>query len=218
MKTIIYTLFIAFAFVACKNEPKTDKNSDAGKTIIEAEVNEKVMDKDGVEPTNYVHWEGKKVIGGGHNGKAQFSKVNLNTVDGKVVGGEIIVDLSTIVADDLEGEQADKLAGHLKNEDFFHVEKYPTAKFTIGDIEYAPEGSDKPAIVNGVLTIKDVSKDISAPAIITVAEDGKVTLTSDLVFNRTDFGVNYGSGTKFTDLAKDKVIHDEVKLKVVINQ
>jgi polyisoprenoid-binding protein YceI len=47
----------------------------------------------------------------------------------KVVGGTFTVDM-TSTATDLQGEYQGKLNGHLKSEDFFGTEKYPTATFS----------------------------------------------------------------------------------------
>ncbi|MEY5041425.1 MAG: hypothetical protein RLZZ414_973, partial [Bacteroidota bacterium] len=52
------------------------------------------------------------------------------------------------------------------------------------------------------------------PATITVADD-KVNVTANFSINRTDWGIVYGSGS-FTDLAKDKVIKDEIDFQVNI--
>ena len=51
--------------------------------------------------------------------------------------GSFVVDMTTITCLDLtEKEWNDKLVNHLKSDDFFGVEKYPTAKLEI-------TGSDK---------------------------------------------------------------------------
>ena len=39
--------------------------------------------------------------------------------------------MSTITATDLEGEYKGKLEGHLKSDDFFGVEKFPTATLAL---------------------------------------------------------------------------------------
>jgi hypothetical protein len=42
----------------------------------------------------------------------------------QVVGGSFVLDMTSINATDLSGEYQQKLNGHLKNGDFFEVEKF----------------------------------------------------------------------------------------------
>ncbi|WP_371815962.1 YceI family protein [Flavobacterium sp. CS20] len=54
---------------------------------------------------------------------------------GKIVGGEFTVDMTSINVTNLKGEDKTKLENHLSSEDFFAVDKYPTAKFVINTAE-----------------------------------------------------------------------------------
>ena len=78
-----------------------------------------------------IAWVGKKVTGQ-HNGTINFSSGTL-VFKGKVLkGGEFVVDMNSINTTDLQaGKGKEKLDGHLKADDFFGVEKYPTAKLKI---------------------------------------------------------------------------------------
>jgi polyisoprenoid-binding protein YceI len=53
---------------------------------------------------------------------------------------------------------------HLRTEDFFFVEKYPTATFVVTKIE--PKEGDQ-FLVSGDMTIRDVTKKITVPSTIT---------------------------------------------------
>jgi polyisoprenoid-binding protein YceI len=131
-----------------------------------------------------------------------LKEAKLQEAEGKLTGGEFVMDLNTVTADDLEGEWKQKLEGHLKNEDFFNVAKYPTAKLVISKIT-----GDK---VEGTMTVKDKTNPVS----FTFKKDaGKYTGT--LKFDRTKFGMVYGSGNFFKDLG-DKMIHDEVTLDFTV--
>jgi polyisoprenoid-binding protein YceI len=146
-------------------------------------------------------WTGTKVTGK-HFGKIMLKEAKLQEAEGKLTGGEFVMDLNTVTADDLEGEWKQKLEGHLKNEDFFNVAKYPTAKLVISKIT-----GDK---VEGTMTVKDKTNPVS----FTFKKDaGKYTGT--LKFDRTKFGMVYGSGNFFKDLG-DKMIHDEVTLDFTV--
>ena len=84
--------------------------------------------------------------------------------DGKLIGGNFTIDMSTLSSTDLEGEQKGKLEGHLKSDDFFGVATYPTATLTITKGE--PQSGDNYQVA-GELTIKDQTNPIQFPATVT---------------------------------------------------
>lgn len=94
----------------------------------------------------------------------------------QLVGGTFVLDMTSINATDLTGEYQQKLNGHLKNGDFFEVEKYPTATFKITGVK---KNNDKVynSLVTGNLTVKGKTSTISFPAKITYA-NGTVSLAS----------------------------------------
>ena len=131
-----------------------------------------------------------------------------------MVGGAFVFDMNSIVDLDMPADNKynAKLIGHLKSEDFFDVAKYPTAKFKIT----AVSKKDGKLSISGDLTIKDVTKNITFFASLSIA-NGISTLTSDVfTVNRADYNVKYGSKSFFNDL-KDKFINDEfeISFKVV---
>lgn len=115
------------------------------------------------------------------------------------------LDMQSIDVTDLEGSSRKKLINHLRSEDFFHVEKYPTAGFTLTSHE-----GDK---MQGTLTIRGVSKPFTLPVKVTGHPDRGWVLTGEFSFNRQDFNVNY-QNSGFFGVAKDKLISDEVKVGV----
>lgn len=151
-----------------------------------------------------MQWHGSKVTGE-HNGTIQIQSGELKVEDGKITAGEFVIDMSTIkeTVDESNAEAAKyarKLEGHLKNEDFFEVETYPTSKFVITKVE----GNT----VSGNLTIKGITKEISFPATINVSESD-LTAHAEFTINRADWNVKYGSSTFFDDLG-DKVISNDI--------
>ena len=76
-------------------------------------------------------WEGKAVTHG-HNGTMQFSSGELLVKGNAIVGGTVTVDMKTMKATDIkDAESQGKFVGHMSSDDFFGVEKYPTATFKI---------------------------------------------------------------------------------------
>ncbi len=125
--------------------------------------------------------------------------------DDKIVGGEFTMDMSTITVTDLSGEDKGKLEGHLKSEDFFGIEKHPTAKLVINSA--AAKGNGKYGIV-GDLTIKNETHPITFD--LEMNED---TATAQLTIDRSKYNVRYGSGSFFDNLG-DKTIYDNFELDV----
>ena len=99
------------------------------------------------------------------------------------------------------------LTAHLKNEDFFEVEKFPKATFKSASIT---EGSDAEGdwthTVAGDFTIRGVTKRLTFPAKISVT-DGEVTANTEFVMNRKDFGITYPG-------MPDNLIKDNVKMTI----
>ncbi len=69
-----------------------------------------------------------------HEGKLTLKSIEADITDtGKVTSLKAVVDMTAINVTDLEGKSRDKLTGHLESDDFFHVEKYPTATFVLDE-------------------------------------------------------------------------------------
>ena len=164
-------------------------------------------------------WKGSKLYEtSSHTGNIQLKSGTMGFKDGAPVSGTFEIDMASITNTDLtDPEYNARLVGHLKNEDFFDVTKFPTAKF---ELVSASAGS-KPGEYNvtGNLTIKDVTQTISGPATIATTDNGATT-EATVTFDRTQFGVRYGSENHFADLAQDRVIDDkvEITLKVALSK
>lgn len=150
-----------------------------------------------------IEWEGEKLTGS-HEGTIMFNEGYLTMEGDKITGGEFIVDMTSIVATDLEGEGKQKLEGHLKSDDFFGVANHPTAKLVIKN---AIKKGDAYGIIAD-LTIKGKTN----PVTFDLEMNGD-TATADLTIDRTKYDVKYGSGSIFDGLG-DKVIYDEFELDV----
>lgn len=152
-----------------------------------------------------VTWTGKKVTGS-HDGTIQLQSGHFKVADdGKLIGGEFVMDMTSIVNNDLSGESKGKLEGHLKSEDFFGVEKYPTAKLIITSVAKKGEGTYG-VVAN--LTIKDKTNPVTFD--LNWKENEASTKLS---IDRSKFDVRYGSGSFFDDLG-DKTIYDNFDLEV----
>lgn len=144
-----------------------------------------------------VKWTGNK-IGGSHNGEIKVKSGSLELKDGNIVKGSVVIDMKSITNTDLTDEGYNKkLVGHLISDDFFGVEKFPTAIFTITKAAKFTNGK---ATVSGSLTIKGKTESIS----FEVTKLNNV-YTTQLKVDRSKFDVRYGSNSFFDNLG-DKAI------------
>ena len=165
--------------------------------------------------SSQVEWVAKKVTGQ-HNGVVTLQEGSLEYTDGSLTGGSFVVDMTSIAVLDLEGNMRGKLEGHLKSPDFFAVEEFPTATFTITKV--IPRGIAGEYKVEGDLTVKGITKSITVPVIkLEESEEGIKTVEAiSLTLDRTDFDVRYGSGTFFSNLG-DKTIYDDFELTINVS-
>ena len=154
-------------------------------------------------------WNAEKVTGK-HTGNVKIKNGVLQVDHGKLIGGSFEIDMTSITDIDLEGEWAAKLVGHIKSDDFFGVDKYPTAKFVI--TRAIPQDTKGNYKIIGNLTITEKTDEITFKANVAEA-DGSLTAIGDIVVDRSKFDVKYGSGSFFDNLG-DKTIYDEFGLKV----
>lgn len=124
-------------------------------------------------------------------GKVSYKSADVSVKEGKVTNATVVVDLPSLTVENFpEGsEQIAKLGGHLKNEDFFNVAKFPTAKFELTDV-VATTG-DFNSKVQGNLTILDVTKSIIFSANVNATDDGVSIESEDFSIDRRDWGLTY---------------------------
>ena len=150
-----------------------------------------------------VLWLAKKV-GGQHSGDIALKEGALVFNGKKLVGGNFVVDMKTINTTDLQGEYKGKLDGHLKADDFFAVEKFPTSTLVFKSIGAKASNT---YTVTADLTIKGITAPVTFDI---VANKGVANAT--VMIDRTKYDIKYAS-KNFGALA-DKAIDDEFELKV----
>ena len=93
---------------------------------------------------------------------------------------------------------------HLRNKDFFEVEKFPDITFRSSKVEKR----GKAWMLTGDFTMKGVTKSITFPFQIPgwlPADErsaGKMGITAEATINRRDYGVNYGTNSMLSDDVK----------------
>ncbi len=214
-----------FAMVLMVGSMTSCKDSEGAKAEVSSkgEVAAATGVTMGVDVTNSkVLWEGTKPTGA-HNGTVDVVAGSVSVKDGKVTGGNFTLDMNSITCLDLEGGEKAGLEGHLKGtgeaekeDHFFNVKKYPTAKFEITKVTGLAGNADANSLVYGNLTMKDQTKQVSFKA--NIAIDGNMVNVSAPKFtiDRTQWNVTYGSKSIFDNL-KDKFINDEIGLQIELS-
>jgi polyisoprenoid-binding protein YceI len=156
--------------------------------------------------TSTIKWVGKNLTGE-HSGTVNFKDGAVVFKGKKLTGGSFTVDMTSLTSTDLTGEYQGKLNGHLKADDFFGTEKFPTAKLVFKTI-----GAKTTDVytVTADLTIKRITK----PVTFDVAVSGNSATTAFKV-DRTKYDIKSGSGNFFEGLG-DKTINDDFELAVVL--
>lgn len=151
-----------------------------------------------------VTWKGYKVTGS-HEGTINLKSGVIELEDDKLIGGNFTMDMTSINTTDIKGEYAKKLDGHLKSDDFFGTDNYPTSTLKITDSESKEKNTYS---VTADLTIKGKTH----PVTFNISINGSKA-TANLKIDRTKYDIKYGSSSFFDNL-KDKAIDNEFDLTV----
>lgn len=141
--------------------------------------------------------------------KGAFSDVSGTIVyDEKDVTKSTVDVVIKVVSVNTNNEKRDE---HLKSADFLDAVKYPDITFKSSKVDKTDEG----LVLTGILTIRDVSKEVSMPFEITgTLTDpwGKVRIGAEtkLEINRQDFGVSWSKSLDGGGL----VVGDKVKIEI----
>ena len=214
MKLFLPLFAVALMAISC-NSNKSEAAAEVG-DAIESAAGPQVMQ--GVtynvnSAESQVMWTGRKVVGDSHTGTLNVSEGRLMMSGESLIGGEFTIDMNSLTNTDISDPKSKgSLEGHLKNEDFFEVSKFPTAKFELLQVQKATGNPDVTHNLTGNLTLKGVTKSISIPANVIVTDAMISAVTPSFEINRTDWGVKYGSG--LTGAVGDKVISDQVALVI----
>lgn len=190
------------SLVSCENPAdKTESAAVAEAVSVEAAIPAASAITYTLAPESEIHFVGSKITGS-HKGGFKTFTGDFAIANGSLAGtGQMVtIDMASIWSDD------EKLTGHLKSQDFFHVEKYPKSTFELTGVS---AGENNTYQVSGNLTLLETTKNITFPA--TVALNGETAdIHAKFDINRKDFGVVYAGMPD--DLIRDEVVI-ELKLK-----
>lgn len=214
MKQLFLLPFLTLMLFACGGpEGQEVTSGDAVDTDEAGTMTTRASQEYAVIPgSSKIIWEGTKIVGGGHTGEFPVEFGQMVVADGQVVAGQFSMDLRKMTNTDMPADEGgDKLVGHLKSADFFDVEKYPMAQFVLAGVSPTAGGEYSHELV-GNLTLKGKTRSVKIPANITIDGDKMMANTPKFTIDRNEWDITYGNST--LDIAKDKMISDEVGLEI----
>ena len=188
-KNILFSLVLSFFTIVSFSQKMVEVNTDASRLM----------------------WVGSKLTSS-HQGEINLKSGELEIKDGKLVGGQFVIDMTSIKNTDIKDEKSrNKLERHLKDKDFFGVDKYPESTLKITKVVYVNKDDYK---IIAHLTIKDITHPITFSANVRIDND-QFLATSIIKFDRTKWDIKYNSKSFFEDLG-DYMILDEIELKLFL--
>ena len=166
-----------------------------------------------------VAWRGfKTYVQSEHLGTVNVQEGAFEVADGKLVGGTITIDMNSITCTDLEDEgKRGYLEGHLKSQDFFFVDSFPTAVFEIVEV-LDPSEATKYSTVTGNLTLRGTTNSITFPAAVVVGEEGVKFMAPTFSIDRTLWGAKFHDRDDATiaESLKDDLIDHSIELTIKV--
>jgi polyisoprenoid-binding protein YceI len=217
---VLSTIFILSLFAtACKEKATNNTETEVTETTGEASSMDGTYT---IDPTSSeIKWQGSKPTGV-HNGTVPVSAGTFTVQDGIITSGTIDIDMSGITVLDLEGESKGNLEAHLKGtvegkeQDFFNTAKFPKATYTVTSSSKLDNDPDGTHMINGNLTIKDITKPVSFKARVNADGNTFSATTPQFAVDRTEYDIQFKS-KKFFDNLRDDFIDDEFKLQITVN-
>lgn len=175
---------------------------------------------DGVYPVDtqasVIAWAGRNP-NSTHHGTLRLAAGEVQVANGEI-RGQFSIDMNSIENLNLAGDELQPvLEAHLKSDDFFFVQLFPEARFSITAKPTTSAESVSAANyqVKGELTLRGVSAEQSFPATIVTTDDGRLAAEAHFDFDRTRWGAIYGS-TKFFEHLGMHLVFDQISLQLRI--
>ncbi len=157
-------------------------------------------------------WTGEQITTKTHFGSLKFKSGNITFENEIISSGKFLVDMTSLLVEDLQGNYKQRLEGHLKSDDFFSVEKFNESSLTIVSSSKNDSGLD----VNGNLTIKGITLPIKFKLEDLGMGQEEVRWKGVLTFDRSKYNVRFRSGSFFQNLG-DKLILDEIRIETLLH-
>ena len=220
--SVIALVGVGLLVASCNTKEKTETSTATTEQAV-AESKGEALAVDAA--TSVVNW--KAFHKGGFAprwGTLNVKSGDISIEGGQVVAGNFTIDMTSIKVDPASVTEKDKkpadLEAHLKNPDFFDVEKNPASDFkitSVADLKEIPKdavaGANK--TVSGNLTLMGKTMNVTFPAKVDVV-DNTAAIQAKFTVNRTDWGIKFGTSEADPAewmISKDIEIAIDVKAK-----
>jgi polyisoprenoid-binding protein YceI/rhodanese-related sulfurtransferase len=152
-----------------------------------------------------------------HYGTLRLLRGEVTIRQGKL-NGTFEIDMHSLKNLNLEGnEWQPVLIAHLKSDDFFFTDKFPTARFTIDSARKTGESLSAPNFeVEGTLELRGVRNSMKFLATVSNLPDGAITAEAHFDLDRTQWKIIYGSSRYFEHLGMHLVFDSiSIGLRIV---
>lgn len=181
------------------DEQQEDGEGNEGEMDVEAPEDAGVvyeLDSD----ASTLEWAAYRFTGSGHTGTVDIADGYMAYTDDALMRGAFVIDMTSIT----ESENNEQFLKHIRSDDFFTVDRHPTSTLVVSDV-VTQNGT---STVDGELTIRGITNEVSFPASIERTED-ELKASAEFEIDRTKWGVVYDSGSIFKQLG-DRAIEDNI--------
>lgn len=207
---VIGLFALSFFFVSCdeqKSQSTEETTTEESATEESAAEDDKIVDGTYViDVTNSkVNWKGTMVGVYSHTGTLDFNDGKLSVRDGKIEGGMLEVDMTSLQPTDenyepeKEGKSKEDLVNHLKSDDFFLVSEYPAATFVVTEVS-----GNK---VAGEMTIRGNTEKITVEGVEIHKHGDDIHIQGKTVLDRQKYDV------KFSHPMEEMVLSDDLEIE-----
>ena len=199
-----------FVTAGCSDPFEGVEEAKSGEAIEVEEPDAETEEKEAAEgrrrtyvlaPDSSIIFEGSKVIDTRVGGFAEFEgSVTIPEGDPEKARIDVTIDTTSMFSD------SNLLTRILKNEDYFHVEAHPTARFVSTGVEKVEDNRYR---ITGNLTIRGITKSISFATQVSEITDNQLTAEAEFLIDRSDWNVGLDSW-------EGQMIRDEVKLALYV--
>ena len=138
--------------------------------------------------SSMLNWKGTKKVGE-HFGVIAIQEGVITINDGKIISGEVIINMNDIKVQDTDdiGDQK-KIISDISSKKFFNTKNYPTSKIIIKSIENGKLVAD--------LTIKGITKEISFNTTYSITENKLIADSEQFSIDRQNWKLKFGNWLK----------------------
>tara|TARA_Y100001970_G_scaffold289908_1_gene421723 strand:- start:806 stop:1438 length:633 start_codon:yes stop_codon:yes gene_type:complete len=202
----ILHLLIIIVFVSCSKDSAKKTAASSKTSVYSPGAYELVTD------SSKVAWLGTEITTKTHFGSLKAKSGNVLIDQYGNVDGKVTIDMQSLLVEDLTGRSKEILERHLKSDDFFGIEQYPTATLTFRSSNRYNDNGDH--LFSGDLTIKGITNEVEFSSKL-IKQSPLLRASGKLVFDRSKFNVKFRSGSFFDGLG-DKLILDDIEVDINI--